>query len=311
MSVFSVRRAVAVVGAVVLSGAVFAVPASAADLPPVGSDACLAAVAAAPGVKSAEVALRKAESAATFAASDVAAATSAQVSAAAALNALPAGDPDFEAATKAVAPAGQKLEAAKRDRATADEALGEAQAAVTFATGVATASLCTDNETDGTPTTTPAPSDQPDPDVVAARIAAQIDTLSCDDYRDELAAIRGALLDTDTQTLLGTQRVGELLERLRLRTAAIGGCTPAPAPVVGDDRDCADFVTPADAQRFFLAVRTVANPDPARLDSNSNGIACESSEVVVSLDPLADDDSVANATQIRIVPQGSVSTGGA
>lgn len=49
-----------------------------------------------------------------------------------------------------------------------------------------------------------------------------------------------------------------------------GGVAPAQAVV---DKDCADFATQAEAQAFFLA----AGPgDPHRLDSEGDGLACES-----------------------------------
>jgi micrococcal nuclease len=58
-----------------------------------------------------------------------------------------------------------------------------------------------------------------------------------------------------------------------------------PSPVVGDsdlpydpngpDRDCSDFATHAEAQRFFIAAGGPAK-DPHRLDGDHDGIACES-----------------------------------
>lgn len=43
----------------------------------------------------------------------------------------------------------------------------------------------------------------------------------------------------------------------------------------GPDRDCSDFETHAEAQRFFVAAGGPAS-DPHRLDSDGDGIACES-----------------------------------
>jgi micrococcal nuclease len=57
--------------------------------------------------------------------------------------------------------------------------------------------------------------------------------------------------------------------------------TAPPAPVGlpydpnGPDRDCADFGTQAEAQRFFEAAGGPA-ADPHRLDSDNDGVACES-----------------------------------
>ena len=59
----------------------------------------------------------------------------------------------------------------------------------------------------------------------------------------------------------------------------------SPSSVVGDgdlpydpsgpDRDCSDFATHAEAQRFFIAAGGPAK-DPHRLDGDHDGIACES-----------------------------------
>lgn len=43
----------------------------------------------------------------------------------------------------------------------------------------------------------------------------------------------------------------------------------------GPDRDCGDFATHAEAQRFFIAAGG-PNSDPHRLDNDNDGIACES-----------------------------------
>jgi hypothetical protein len=52
---------------------------------------------------------------------------------------------------------------------------------------------------------------------------------------------------------------------------------PAPAPVrgAGGDRDCPDFGSQAEAQRFFLE-NGGPSSDPHRLDRDHDGIACES-----------------------------------
>ena len=52
---------------------------------------------------------------------------------------------------------------------------------------------------------------------------------------------------------------------------------PAPVPVnsAGADRDCPDFGSQGEAQRFFLA-NGGPSSDPHRLDRDDDGIACES-----------------------------------
>jgi micrococcal nuclease len=50
--------------------------------------------------------------------------------------------------------------------------------------------------------------------------------------------------------------------------------TPLPKPT-GEDPDCADFVTWADAQQFFLQQGGPA-ADPYRLDADRDGVACNS-----------------------------------
>ncbi len=97
--------------------------------------------------------------------------------------------------------------------------------------------------------------------------------------------------------------------------------TETPAPLT-DDKDCRDFNSQEAAQRYFLEHRTAAQPDPDRLDANNNGIACEgafdegaapTTTVIVSVDPTADDGSVADTsgTQVTITPEGSAQTGAA
>ena len=52
---------------------------------------------------------------------------------------------------------------------------------------------------------------------------------------------------------------------------------PAPVPVrsAGGDRDCPDFGSQSEAQRFFIA-NGGPSSDPHRLDRDHDGIACES-----------------------------------
>jgi len=57
---------------------------------------------------------------------------------------------------------------------------------------------------------------------------------------------------------------------------ADGNVSPAsrPATTGGEDRDCADFATRAEAQAFYLAAGGPGT-DPHRLDADRNGLACE------------------------------------
>lgn len=52
------------------------------------------------------------------------------------------------------------------------------------------------------------------------------------------------------------------------------GATPATA---FRDRDCSDFKTQRQAQKFFKKHGGSKKRDPHRLDANHNGIACEDS----------------------------------
>jgi hypothetical protein len=68
----------------------------------------------------------------------------------------------------------------------------------------------------------------------------------------------------------------------------------AAAVVVAGDRDCADFVTQAEAQAVLMADPS----DPERLDADSDGIACE-------------DSFGTEGRQVAVYPVGGVATGGA
>lgn len=46
-------------------------------------------------------------------------------------------------------------------------------------------------------------------------------------------------------------------------------------PIVGEDKDCSDFKTHAEAQEFFIS-QGGPNSDPHKLDSDKDGLACES-----------------------------------
>lgn len=97
-----------------------------------------------------------------------------------------------------------------------------------------------------------------------------------------------------------------------------GPATSTPSPV-RDERDCNDFATRQDAQDFYDSVTTPANPDPSKLDQDSDGVACETSEGPASsgtgtgtgIDPTADDDSTprTSGSQVVDIPEGSASTG--
>ena len=50
--------------------------------------------------------------------------------------------------------------------------------------------------------------------------------------------------------------------------------TPLPVRSAGGDRDCPDFGSQAEAQRFFIA-NGGPSSDPHRLDRDNDGIACE------------------------------------
>jgi len=54
----------------------------------------------------------------------------------------------------------------------------------------------------------------------------------------------------------------------------VGAMATAPTAGAFIDRDCADFATHRQAQRFFN--RHHPNRDPHRLDADHDGIACES-----------------------------------
>jgi hypothetical protein len=52
-----------------------------------------------------------------------------------------------------------------------------------------------------------------------------------------------------------------------------GGGTGSP-PVTGGDRDCADFASQSEAQRYFRA-KGGPEQDPDYLDGDGDGVACE------------------------------------
>jgi micrococcal nuclease len=54
-----------------------------------------------------------------------------------------------------------------------------------------------------------------------------------------------------------------------------GGLLNVPVSGTGGDRDCSDFGSQGEAQRFFIANGGPAS-DPHKLDRDDDGIACES-----------------------------------
>jgi len=56
---------------------------------------------------------------------------------------------------------------------------------------------------------------------------------------------------------------------------AVPNATPLPYDPLGEDRDCGDFSTQAEAQAFFEAAGGPGS-DPHRLDSDGDGVVCES-----------------------------------
>jgi hypothetical protein len=82
------------------------------------------------------------------------------------------------------------------------------------------------------------------------------------------------------------------------------------------DRDCPDFATQQDAQRYFESIGGSATNDADRLDENHNGIACEDSfddgDDHADITATGDDGSQATTSgkQVTEVPEGSAQTGG-
>ena len=117
------------------------------------------------------------------------------------------------------------------------------------------------------------------------------------------------------------------LNSMRFRNVAVAAVLAAGAtlPFAGianaqqGDRDCPDFASQADAQEALDS----QPGDPERLDSDDDGIACESEfgEPTTSAAPTttaapapSDDDAEeapvdATVNQVRVVPEGGVDTG--
>lgn len=76
------------------------------------------------------------------------------------------------------------------------------------------------------------------------------------------------------------------------------------APAYAADRDCADFDTQAAAQRFFLD--NSPRLDPHRLDSEGDGLACESNPCPCLYDRSSGGDSESTATKRRLTQRARV-----
>ena len=95
---------------------------------------------------------------------------------------------------------------------------------------------------------------------------------------------------------------------MRLRSAAASGLLLTAALSFGftgtasaADLNCSDFATQAEAQ----AVLTADPTDPNNLDSDDDGIACES----LASGGAAEDGTVTGSVQVTAVPSGSVAAG--
>jgi hypothetical protein len=104
------------------------------------------------------------------------------------------------------------------------------------------------------------------------------------------------------------------------RRVVPGNDAPAPkrAGRPAGDRDCADFATQQQAQRYFESIGGSATNNADRLDANGNGVACESladdgDNQDAEATATGDDGSTAKTSgdQVTEVPEGSAQTGGA
>ncbi|NYD34140.1 excalibur calcium-binding domain-containing protein [Actinomycetospora corticicola] len=94
--------------------------------------------------------------------------------------------------------------------------------------------------------------------------------------------------------------------------------TPKRAGRPAGDRDCADFATQQQAQRYFESIGGSATNNADRLDANGDGVACESladdgDNQDAEATATGDDGSTAKTSgdQVTEVPEGSAQTGGA
>ncbi len=168
-------------------------------------------------------------------------------------------------------------------------------------------------------------------DAIAAAVPLDVDVIAATKVATPLVELAQLPTATDDQKAAAGEATKVLADvTARVRAAlALKLCVAPPvvttttAPVaLTDDRDCGDFDSQEAAQRYFLEHGTAAQLDPDRLDANSNGIACEgafdegaapTTTVMVTVDPTADDGSVANTSgaQVTVVPEGSAQTGAA
>lgn len=149
---------------------------------------------------------------------------------------------------------------------------------------------------------------------MAGTAAAQADQ-DCKDFASQEAAQAHLIADPSDPDGLDEDGDGEACENHEYgppdttapvtttpeETEAPGTTTESPEPTPtatiaaapGEDRDCPDFATQADAQ----AALTAAPGDPERLDADDDGIACE-------------DHFGTEAQQVAVIPEGGVDTGG-
>lgn len=96
------------------------------------------------------------------------------------------------------------------------------------------------------------------------------------------------------------------------------GGTPPPAAAKrkAGDKNCPDFATQPDAQRYFESIGGSPTHNADRLDENHNGIACEDffddGDDQSDVTATGDDGSRATTSgkQVTEVPEGSAQTGG-
>lgn len=75
---------------------------------------------------------------------------------------------------------------------------------------------------------------------------------------------------TKTNGLRGARLCGAMLV-----VVALGASSAVPSAQAFRDRDCSDFKTQKQAQRFFKKTGGSKKRDPHRLDSDRDGRACE------------------------------------
>jgi hypothetical protein len=96
-----------------------------------------------------------------------------------------------------------------------------------------------------------------------------------------------------------------------------GGPPPNRPGRPAGDRDCPDFATQDQAQRYFESIGGSSTNNADRLDENHNGVACESffddgDNQDAAVNTTSDDgsDATTSGNQVTDVPEGSAQTGG-